>query len=252
MSGDKILAAVEWTSIRLWDMATKKSHAEFASSGYYYSVAFSRDGKIITTSESDGVIDIADIATERTLRTIKVKNTTGNTLALSADGRMLASCQVAFAEADIQELDVSIHVWEMATGREILVQPCPSGVNTLAFSPDGRTLLSGMNNGTALTWNVRPRFSTRLSPHDLERLWTGLTDENAGKAHEAIWTLVDAPNETVPYLRDRLKPVAIADADKVQKLIADLDSEKFAVRQVAARELQGVGEQSYAGPFKKL
>jgi hypothetical protein len=45
-------------------------------------------------------------------------------------------------------------------------------------------------------------------------------------------------SESGPFLRERLKPAPVADAAKVQKWITDLDSEKFAVRQAAAQQLE--------------
>jgi hypothetical protein len=59
--------------------------------------------------------------------------------------------------------------------------------------------------------------------------------------------LVSATNQSVPFLRDRLKPVARADPKKIEQWIADLDSDKFADRQAAARALEKVGQQ--ARPF---
>ena len=47
----------------------------------------------------------------------------------------------------------------------------------------------------------------KLSGPDLDRLWSDLGDADAGKAYAALWTLVDARERTLPYLRERLQPI---------------------------------------------
>src|SRR5262249_6197384 len=57
--------------------------------------------------------------------------------------------------------------------------------------------------------------------------------------------LAAAPNDAVPFLKERFRPAPQPDPEQVQRrlirLIADLDSEKFAVREQAARELEQMG-----------
>jgi hypothetical protein len=54
----------------------------------------------------------------------------------------------------------------------------------------------------------------------------------------------------VPFLLDRLKPITVSDAGKIQRWIADLDSGQFSVRQAAAKELEKLGGQA-DGPIRK-
>ena len=59
------------------------------------------------------------------------------------------------AKAALGDLDGAVHVCDLATGRR-----CFRGrghedyVAALAVSADGRTLLSGSDDGTALVWDV--------------------------------------------------------------------------------------------------
>jgi WD40 repeat protein len=242
----KTLTSVEQGSLHLWDVATKKQQAELALPEFGHA-AISADGKKIVFSEGrpGDVLFVREIATGQNLRTIKVKDTFGSTVALSPDGRMLASCN-ANIMCMVEGYDYSIHLWEIVTGREVLqVQPGFT-VRTLAFSADGQALISGLNNGTALIWNLKtvtPRMAKSASPQDLERLWAGLADDNAAKAHQALWTLVVTPKETVLFLQHLLKPVPLADQNIIRQWIADLDSDKFTIRQTAAKELEKIGDQ---------
>src|SRR5262245_39014040 len=49
--------------------------------------------------------------------------------------------------------------------------------------------------------------------------------------------MASVPEETVSFLRRRLPPVAAVDPNRVQRLIADLDSNVASVREAAAKQL---------------
>jgi hypothetical protein len=78
---------------------------------------------------------------------------------------------------------------------------------------------------------------------ELPRLWADLGSEEATKADGALWTLVTGRQQSVPFLKVQLPP-AKRDANltaKLEKLIADLDSDEFAVREKARAELAKLG-----------
>jgi hypothetical protein len=56
-------------------------------------------------------------------------------------------------------------------------------------------------------------------------------------AHRAIRTLAAAPREAVPFLRKRLEPAGAVRPERIEGLIADLDSEQFVVRRAAEEAL---------------
>jgi hypothetical protein len=80
-----------------------------------------------------------------------------------------------------------------------------------------------------------------LTAQQLNDLWSDLAGD-AAQADRAIWTLAAVPKQSLPLLKEALQPLAPAPADQVAKLIADLDSERFAVRQEAAKALEQLGE----------
>jgi WD40 repeat protein len=166
-------------------------------------------------------------------------------LTFSPDGQTLAS---AGSEG-------AVCVWEAATGGERRRFAAPDGATwSLAFAGDGRRLAAGNSDTTVLIWDVTGRLEegrlrpARLSAAELKGLWADLAGADVARAGRAVWALAAAPAQAVPFLREYLRPAPRAEAvkERVARLIADLDSETFAVRQGAADELERLGET--AGP----
>jgi HEAT repeat protein len=84
-----------------------------------------------------------------------------------------------------------------------------------------------------------PPFS--LSDEELTVLWNNLAGDDARKAHQAIWKLQTDSMSTVPFLRIHLTPTAVPNPKQVARLIADLDSDEFALRESATAELGKFG-----------
>ena len=73
-------------------------------------------------------------------------------LAFSPDSQVLAT---SIETSGKHWRDRSIRLWDVATRRDICrVQAHRSGISALAFSPDGRRLLSASADATALVWDV--------------------------------------------------------------------------------------------------
>src|SRR5262245_56662088 len=64
----------------------------------------------------------------------------------------------------------------------------------------------------------------------LQGLWADLASEEESKASRAHLLLTATPKETVAFLREHLKPVKV-DAERVAKLVAELDDPKFPKRE---------------------
>jgi hypothetical protein len=133
------------------------------------------------------------------------------------------------------------------SGQEIRRMVAPQGtVSALAFAPDSRTLASGGTDSTILLWGLTgPAQAGQAKPvpptaAQLAGLWSDLAGA-AAPAEQALWALARAPEQSVPFLKGRLL-VAPAAPEQVAKLIADLDSGSFAVRQKAAQALAELGE----------
>ena len=158
--------------------------------------------------------------------------------AFSPDGRYLATTAA----------DGTVALHEVGTGRELgPLTGHQSPPAFLIFSPDGKSLATAGSDSTVLVWDLaavretvrRPR---QLSAERLESLWTELAGGDANKAYQAVRTLATTPDAAVAHLQTRLKPVPAADAQRIARLIADLDSDNFEERKQATEELEKLGE----------
>jgi hypothetical protein len=111
----------------------------------------------------------------------------------------------------------------------------------LSFSHDGRLLASAHEDGLGLIWELfAKRGEARpLTAEQLRRLWKDLEREDAARAYAALRRLIESP-ASVAFLRDRLLSLPSL-RTPAGRLIGDLDSRRFAVRERAARELEKLG-----------
>jgi RNA polymerase sigma factor (sigma-70 family) len=129
-----------------------------------------------------------------------------------------------------------VHVLEIASGQDRRTfEAAPVGLTALALSPDGKTLVTAGNDGTALLWDLAdPASAVKSKPadKDLEALWADLCGD-ASKAGQALAILAATPAQVVPYLAGQVKPAVKPDLARIERLIKDLDSEHFQARKVA-------------------
>jgi WD40 repeat protein len=218
------------------------------------SVQFSPTGQAIATGTHGGAVLLWDVPgckelpqfTQEALPGLLSTGhvVCGSTAAFSPDGKALAVGHVG-----------AVELWEMCSGRQIATFPCrPHGysdsIGAVAFSPDGRTLAVGRSGDYAiLLWDVtglqaRGRWGALQPTGDpLPALWRSLGSE-VGQAHQALWKLVAAGPRTVSFLRDRLPVAAPVTTAQIGRLLAELDSDEFAVREKATGALEELDERA--------
>jgi WD40 repeat protein len=206
--------------------------------------ALSPDGQQLAVMDwaAPGSIQFLEVPTGRLRQKLPLPGERFQALALSPDNRVVAV-------GDARGL---IRLWDLVTGEERGQLPGHQGpILDLAFTPDGRRLISGSADLTALVWDIGsrpalPRLSAALQPGQQQEAWATLANIDAGKAWSAMKALLADRHQTGPFLADRLQPIAAPDKERVAALVADLDSEQFAVRQAAEAQLEKLGE--LAGP----
>ncbi len=126
----------------------------------------------------------------------------------------------------------------------ILLAECKSVVVGLAFTPDGKRLISAHDDGTALVWDVDAaiKLPPTADAEPGEALWVALASPNAKAAGRAVAGLVAKPDVAVPLLADVVRPVSAPPADRVKAAVADLGDRDFKVREAAEKQLRQWGE----------
>ncbi len=81
-----------------------------------------------------------------------------------------------------------------------------------------------------------------LSRQEVSSLWKDLTGEDLAKAYLAQWRLTETPGQTVALFEEFFLPVKPVSGERLNRLIDNLKSDQFAVRDKAHHELSALGE----------
>jgi WD40 repeat protein len=246
--------------VRLWDVPGGRQRSTLGPCATIIrSMAFSPDGKALAAVGDGEMVRVWDVATGRVRASWKAELYGPRHVVFSPDGRVVVATGGGLAE---------VKFWEAATGKELLtLRAHHEATHSVALSPDGRLLAAACWEKTVNVWDVSavtgrpvpdlppardgertgsaaqpPDQAGKLTGEELERLWSQLAGGDAQRAYRAVWALAEAPRQAVPFLAKELKPDALPDPKRTAQLLADLDSNDFAVRQKAAEELQGLGE----------
>jgi WD40 repeat protein len=115
------------------------------------SVAISPDSKRIASGGQDGTVLVWDATTGENTRTLSEITTVVLTVAFSPDGMRLAAIGVDNDEAR----PFVLRVWDDQTGQTVFTHREPQEILAFAFSPDGRWLALGMEDGTVKLADAR-------------------------------------------------------------------------------------------------
>src|SRR5262249_52745035 len=114
----------------------------------------------------------------------------------------------------------SFRVLDVSSGRELLRSVLPEGTGALysksygqglCLSADARRAVTSLADGTLLVWDLTlarreaAGKNRRPTPKMLAAWWTDLAHQDAAQAYRALWSLADAPDEAVTFLKDHLK-----------------------------------------------
>ncbi|HEY6190580.1 MAG TPA: WG repeat-containing protein [Pyrinomonadaceae bacterium] len=130
--------------------------------GIFYAVAFSPDGRTVASGSGDRTLKLWDAQTRQLLKTLSGHTLKITSVAFSRDGTRLASASE----------DDTIKLWDSQSGQLIRTitgfTPGVSGIESVAFSPDGETLVASSGVQVKLfetaTGKLLRVFETNESP----------------------------------------------------------------------------------------
>ncbi len=121
-------------------------------------IAFTPDGRQLVSASDDKTIRVWDLASGKTVRTIRGESALGDAgkvyaMALSPDGKWLAAG--GYLHETDYPLRHAIRLYEFGSGKLVaLLKGHTNVVMGLTFSPDGSRLISGDGDGTAIIWDT--------------------------------------------------------------------------------------------------
>ncbi|MGH7222717.1 MAG: WD40 repeat domain-containing protein, partial [Gemmataceae bacterium] len=212
-----------WESVlQFWDTRTGKMMTELR--GKQASVAlFSPDSRLYATQVADrGICCIGSVPDGSLMRTIAVGNGPWR-FSFSADGRLLAGAT---------QRDEPPHLWEVASGKEIVtlvgkVRKAPGqsrfSAFEIAFSPNGRTLITCDLSGNLFAWDVEGRLLRQWKGDYFPTPYLLFTPNgkmliSGGSMTALVWNM----DEVLPSKKRRR---TILTADDLNALWSDLKAE---------------------------
>ena len=136
-SGALLATAARGEAVRAWESATGRAIAQLKVTGDLQTLAFSRDGRYLVGTGSDGAL-LWELGRERALATIAH----ARAATFDPNGRFLVVREVNKATP-----------WDLRAGRALTSVECTCQIRTVVFSPDGNHFAVGADDGTV---RIRP------------------------------------------------------------------------------------------------
>ena len=175
----KLLAATRDRQIELWDLSSQARVTNFvAATEQVWSVAFSPRDNLLATGDETGVVRLWDTSALQEVTAWKAHANYLLGLRFSPDGAILAT---GGGDQVIRCWNVTaLRQWasNSTSGPGTASQACLATLRghhdqvwALAFSSDGRFLVSGSQDETARLWSVRPEEEQRQFTNAVILLW---------------------------------------------------------------------------------
>jgi WD40 repeat protein len=175
--GRRVATASQDHTARVWDAVSGRELMQLKHNNQVWQATFSPDGKWIVTASGDNVARIFDAATGRKLLELEHGNPIfssvlaagfspdGSRLATvssdgtavvwdAADGRKLVSLQDGIELLALVKVVQANLIKELHNAQGAKAVPTMTGIRTVAFSPDGREVVTSSTAGVARVWDL--------------------------------------------------------------------------------------------------
>lgn len=198
--GQLIATGGDDNSAKLWNIEGELQTTFLGHRGVVESVAFSPDGQYVLTGSGDGSARLWNI-TGDSLHTFPVNKGSVNSVAFSPDresiltgsggiGRTAMGNRTRPLRGDSSIPDNIVTLWNISGDsiRNFIGHSAP--VRSVAFSPDGKSILTGSDDSSAIIWSTSGALLHKFSGHsggiksvtfspDGQSILTGSTDGRA-------------------------------------------------------------------------
>ncbi len=158
--GSKLASVGGRRDVYLWDMKTGELIYKWPGhiSQYYRNsgLNFSPDGRWVAAPD-DEAIKIWEVASGTLLRQMTHAERYWTSVAFSPDGKLLAAGTRNYNLPQADPGQATLQLWEVETGKLLHWWSHPTDVTKVAFSHDGKLLISGAADGLVRLWGIPPR-----------------------------------------------------------------------------------------------
>jgi WD40 repeat protein len=144
----RIERSVEHPGGHVMSLAVAPDGRTFATSGWGRPIQRNLpDGQVQSTTPNHRPVCLFDVATGRLIRELEMPTDSPGPVAFSIDGTLLA---IGFGRGrgEVRLLDVA--TWKTAA----VLTDFDSNPHAMTFAADGKSLITGLNGGTALVWDL--------------------------------------------------------------------------------------------------
>jgi WD40 repeat protein len=146
--------------LRQWDLVSgRQEHPLQIATSIVSGVSFSAYGNRIATVGGAGAVAVWDARTGKLVRAFGQQGEQSLALALSRDGRLLAAAygknNTFYSFGSSGDATHYVKLWDVEAGKELVTLATQGGViNALAFTPDGKQLITGSMTGNLNFWDI--------------------------------------------------------------------------------------------------
>ena len=167
--GRSILTGSWDKTVRLWNLKGIQMRVFQGHDSYINSVGFSPDGKTIVTGGWDKLVRLWDLQ-GNVLHVFNGNDGYVSSVAFSPDGKNILTVCSAISLSMPGSEDNTACLWDLHGNILQVFKGHESGIRSVAFSPDGKSILTGSWDKTARLWEIKKnhkKFQTGNSYQDL-------------------------------------------------------------------------------------